>query len=112
MLAGLLGNIGCKLEADERRRRGAIPGRAGISSTAIGAHLSKAGALDRGAELVETTRLFGRGIAAIEPQWIEQVVRPSAQKQLLDPHWEKRRRGGGAGARHAVWHRHLQRSPR
>jgi ATP-dependent helicase HrpA len=24
------------------------------------------------AELVETTRLFGRGMAAIEPQWLEQ----------------------------------------
>ena len=42
------------------------------------------------AELVETTRLFGRGIATIEPQWIEQVAGHLLKKQLLDPHWEKK----------------------
>jgi ATP-dependent helicase HrpA len=42
------------------------------------------------AELVETTRLFGRGIAAIEPQWLEQVGAHLLKKQLLDPHWEKK----------------------
>ncbi len=42
------------------------------------------------AELVETTRLFGRGIAAIEPAWIEQVGVHLLKKQLLDPHWEKK----------------------
>ena len=42
------------------------------------------------AELVETTRLFGRGIANIEPQWMEQVAGHLLKKQLLDPHWEKK----------------------
>ncbi|MBU3648558.1 MAG: DUF3418 domain-containing protein, partial [Limnohabitans sp.] len=42
------------------------------------------------AELVETTRLFGRGIAAMEPQWLEQVGGHLLKKQLLDPHWEKK----------------------
>jgi ATP-dependent helicase HrpA len=42
------------------------------------------------AELVETTRLYGRGIAAIEPQWLEQVGAHLLKKQLLDPHWEKK----------------------
>jgi ATP-dependent helicase HrpA len=40
--------------------------------------------------LVETTRLFGRGIAAIEPTWLEQVGAHLLKKQLLDPHWEKK----------------------
>ena len=39
---------------------------------------------------METTRLFGRGIANIEPQWIEQVAGHLLKKQLLDPHWEKK----------------------
>jgi HrpA-like RNA helicase len=40
-----------------------------------GAHLvKKPGRWIVAAELVETTRLFGRGIAAIEPQWLEQVA--------------------------------------
>ncbi|MCX7232130.1 MAG: DUF3418 domain-containing protein, partial [Burkholderiales bacterium] len=42
------------------------------------------------AELVETTRLFGRGLANIEPQWLEQVGAHLLKKQLLDPHWEKK----------------------
>ena len=42
------------------------------------------------AELVETTRLFGRGLANIDPQWIEQVGGHLLKKQLLDPHWEKK----------------------
>jgi ATP-dependent helicase HrpA len=56
-----------------------------------GAHLSKKpGRWIVAAELVETTRLFGRGIAAIEPQWLEQVGGHLLKKQLLDPHWEKK----------------------
>jgi hypothetical protein len=50
----------------------------------------EAGPLDRRAELVETTRLFGRGIANIEPQWLEEVAGHLLKKQLLDPHWEKK----------------------
>ena len=39
---------------------------------------------------METTRLFGRGIANIEPQWLEEVGGHLLKKQLLDPHWEKK----------------------
>ena len=87
MLAGLLGNIGCKLDDDE-----AYLGARGIKFYRHpGAHLSKKpGRWILAAELVETTRLFGRGIAAIEPQWIEQVAGHLIKKQLLDPHWEKK----------------------
>ena len=42
------------------------------------------------AELVETTRLFGRGLAAIEPQWIPPLAGHLLKKQLLEPHWEKK----------------------
>ena len=87
MLSGLLGNVGCKLEDDE-----AYLGARGIKFYRHpGAHLSKKpGRWILAAELVETTRLFGRGIAAIEPQWIEQVAGHLLKKQLLDPHWEKK----------------------
>jgi len=90
MLAGLLGNIGCKLETD-----GASGEYLGARSIKFyphpGAHLvKKPGRWIVAAELVETTRLFGRGIAAIEPQWLEQVGAHLLKKQLLDPHWEKK----------------------
>jgi ATP-dependent helicase HrpA len=56
-----------------------------------GAHLAKKpGRWIVAAELVETTRLFGRGIASIDPQWLEQVGEHLLKKQLLDPHWEKK----------------------
>ncbi len=87
MLAGLLGNVGYKLEDEE-----AYLGARGIKfHKHPGAHLSKKpGRWIVASELVETTRLFGRGIAAIEPTWLEQVGSHLLRKQLLDPHWEKK----------------------
>ncbi len=89
MLAGLLGNIGCKLEEGQN---GEYLGARSIKFFAHpGAHLTKKpGKWIVAAELVETTRLFGRGIAHIEPQWLEQVGGHLLKKQLLDPHWEKK----------------------
>jgi ATP-dependent helicase HrpA len=90
MLAGLLGNIGCKIETEGTH--GEYLGARGIKFYPHpGAHLvKKPGRWIVVAELVETTRLFGRGIAAIEPQWLEQVAGHLLKKQLLDPHWEKK----------------------
>ncbi|MBK6007702.1 ATP-dependent RNA helicase HrpA [Ramlibacter ginsenosidimutans] len=87
MLSGLLGNIGFKLEDDE-----AYLGARGIKFYRHpGAHLKKRpGRWVVCAELVETTRLFGRGMANIEPQWVEEVAGHLLKKQLLDPHWEKK----------------------
>ena len=90
MLSGLLGNIGCKLEADGPP--GEYLGARSIKFFAHpGAHLvKKPGKWIVAAELVETTRLFGRGIANIDPQWLEQVGGHLLKKQILDPHWEKK----------------------
>lgn len=87
MLAGLLGNIGCKADDDEW-----YLGARGIKFWRHpGAHLSKKpGRWIVAAELVETTRLFGRGLAAIEPQWIPQIAGHLLKTQLLEPHWEKK----------------------
>ncbi len=102
MLAGLLGNIGYKLEeAASNPSTGPRTSGSGqseyLGARGIkfhrhpGAHLSKKpGRWIVAAELVETTRLFGRGLANIEPQWIEQVAGHLLKKQLLDPHWEKK----------------------
>ncbi|HET9976025.1 MAG TPA: ATP-dependent RNA helicase HrpA [Burkholderiaceae bacterium] len=87
LLAGLLGNIGCKVEDEE-----CYLGARGIRFWRHpGAHLSKKpGRWLIAAELVETTRLFGRGLAAIEPLWIERIGAHLIKKQLSDPHWEKK----------------------
>ena len=91
LLAGLLGNVGCKLETDDAQS-GEYLGARGIKFFRHpGAHLSKRpGKWVVCAELVETARLFGRGIAHIEPQWLEEVGGHLLKKQLLDPHWEKK----------------------
>ncbi len=87
MLAGLLGNVGCKSDEEDW-----YLGARGIKFYKHpGAHLNKKpGRWIIASELVETTRLFGRGIAAIEPQWLEQMGGHLLKKQLLDPHWEKK----------------------
>ncbi len=87
MLAGLLGNIGQKNDTEDW-----YLGARGIKfHRHPGANLSKKPG--RGivcAELVETARLFGRGIANLVPQWLEQVGQHLLKKQMLDPHWEKK----------------------
>ncbi|MES2529875.1 MAG: ATP-dependent RNA helicase HrpA [Pseudomonadota bacterium] len=103
MLAGLLGNIGWKMEDPSTGPgAGGAQGGGGRNSEYLGArgikffphpgaHLKKKPARwIVAAELVETTRLFGRGIANIEPQWLEDLGGHLLKKQLLDPHWEKK----------------------
>jgi ATP-dependent helicase HrpA len=90
MLSGLLGNIGVKLETD-----GAQGEYLGARSIKFfphpGAHLNKKpGRWIVASELVETTRLYGRGIATIDATWLELVGSHVLKKQLLDPHWEKK----------------------
>ncbi|QIL80569.1 ATP-dependent RNA helicase HrpA [Diaphorobacter sp. HDW4A] len=87
MLAGLLGNIGYKGEESD-----AYLGAHGIKFHAHpGAHLAKKpGRWIVAAEQVETSRLYGRGIAAIEPPWLEEVGAHLLKKQMLDPHWSKK----------------------
>ncbi len=87
LMAGLLGNLGCKSDDEDW-----YLGARGIKFWRHpGAHLSKKpGRWLIAAELVETTRLFGRGLAAIEPQWIPAMAGHLLKKQLLEPHWEKK----------------------
>jgi ATP-dependent helicase HrpA len=87
LLTGLLGNIGLKAD-DEPYYLGARgikfhlwPGSALVK---------KAGRWVVAAELVETSRLFARGIAKIEPEWIEKVGPHLLRKSLSEPHWEKK----------------------
>jgi ATP-dependent helicase HrpA len=87
LLAGLLGNIGCKSDDEDW-----YLGARGIKFYKHpGANLSKKpGRWILAAELVETTRLFGRGIANIDQPWLIQMGGHLLKKQLLEPHWEKK----------------------
>ena len=41
------------------------------------------------AELVETSRLFARCIAKIQPEWLEEVGAHLIRSHVFEPHWEK-----------------------
>jgi ATP-dependent helicase HrpA len=43
------------------------------------------------AEMVETSRLFARCGAGIDPAWIEPIAKTQCKYTYLDPHWERKR---------------------
>jgi len=106
VLAGLLSHIGIRDERQDRRApqgRGPRPGAErrrpaqeylGSRGTRFALHpgsvLSKRPPeVVMSVELVETSRLFARGNAAIEPEWAEELAGPLAKRQIGEPHWEK-----------------------
>ena len=42
------------------------------------------------AELVETSRLWGRVAARIEPEWVEPLAQHLVKRSYSEPHWEKK----------------------
>jgi ATP-dependent helicase HrpA len=87
LLAGLLGNIGAKNdEGDYDGARGirfALHPASGLRKRAPKWVVA--------AELVETTRLFARVAAQVEPQWIESAAAHLVKRAWLDPRWDKER---------------------
>jgi ATP-dependent helicase HrpA len=89
LLSGLLGHIGLKSEEDQFYR--------GAREIKFYIHpgsplVKKAGRWIVAAEVVETSRLFARCVAKIEPEWLESVGAHLVRKHIFEPHWEK---GGG-----------------
>ncbi len=87
LLAGLLGNVGLKSEEE-----GHYLGARGIRFWPHpgSALAKKAGRWIVAAELVETTRLYARCLAKIEPEWLEEVGAHLVRRHVYDPHWEKK----------------------
>ena len=87
LLAGLLGNVGMKDEQDNN-----YTGARGIKFWVHpGSGTKKPGKWIVAAELVETTRLFARTVAAIDPKWLEEIGAHLLKRQRERPHWEKTR---------------------
>jgi ATP-dependent helicase HrpA len=87
LLAGLLGNVGCKSE-DSAHYLGARGMKFLIHPGS--ALQKKAGKWIAAAEITETTKLFARCVARIEPEWLEQVGAHLIKRSWFDPHWEKK----------------------
>ena len=88
VLAGLLGNIGVKAEPDEH-----YAGTRGLKFYLHpGSGLARKGAKwILAAELTETSRLFARCAAKVEPEWIEEVAGDRVARDYFEPHWEEKR---------------------
>lgn len=87
LLTGLLGNIGCKAD-DAPHYLGARGIRFYLwPGSTLG---KKAGRWVVAAELVETTRLYARCLAQIQPEWLERAGSHLLKKSWGEPRWEKR----------------------
>ncbi|MFU9138111.1 ATP-dependent RNA helicase HrpA [Erwinia tasmaniensis] len=86
LLTGLLSHLGQK-DADKQEYTGARNARFAIFP---GSGLfKKPPKWTMVAELVETSRLWGRIAARIEPEWIEPVAGHLIKRSYSEPHWEK-----------------------
>ncbi len=87
ILSGLLSQVGHKTEEGDflgaRQRRFWVH-----PSSVIG---RKKPNWIMAAELVETTKLFARMVAKIEPDWIEPLAKHLIKTNHFEPHWEKKR---------------------
>jgi ATP-dependent helicase HrpA len=52
---------------------------------------NRAGDWIMAAEIVETSRLFARTVAHIDPKWIEPLAGDLCRRTFMDPHWERKR---------------------
>ncbi|MDP5239567.1 ATP-dependent RNA helicase HrpA [Uliginosibacterium sp. 31-16] len=91
LLAGLLGHVGVKIEDASGPWVGAFNGARGIKFWPHpGSFMAKrVGKWLMAAELIDTSKLFARCIAKIEPEWLEEVGAHLVRKSVYEPHWEK-----------------------
>ena len=87
ILSGFLSNIAVKKEGNLYQ---ACKGKQVMIFPGSGL-FGKAGRWIMAAEMVETSRLYARTVAAIDPEWIEPLARERCRIILLEPHWEKNR---------------------
>lgn len=103
ILAGLLSHIGvldtralAKQAAGDRGGKGRKPLAQYRGARGAGFAIFPGSALRKAspdavmaAELVETSRLFARTVAVIDPAWAEEPAGDLAHRSLSDPHWSK-----------------------
>ncbi|MFI6072482.1 ATP-dependent RNA helicase HrpA [Actinoplanes sp. NPDC051343] len=87
LLSGLLSHIGLK-ETDKREYLGARGAKFAIFPGS--ALFKKQPRWVMSAELVETSRLWGRVNARIEPEWAEKLAPHLVKHSYSEPHWEKK----------------------
>ncbi|MFF2849530.1 ATP-dependent RNA helicase HrpA [Streptomyces sp. NPDC058001] len=86
LLAGLLSHIGLK-DTDKNEYLGARGAKFAVFPGS--ALFKKQPKVIMSAELVETSRLWARVNAKIEPEWIEPLAQHLIKRTYSEPHWEK-----------------------
>jgi ATP-dependent helicase HrpA len=101
LLAGLLSHVGMKDVKDAAKSTGKEGGKGSPRNEYLGARNAKfaifpGSALFKkpprfvmSAELVETSRLWARVNARIEPEWVEPLAGHLLKRTYSEPHWEK-----------------------
>jgi HrpA-like RNA helicase len=100
LLAGLLSHVGV-YDPEKRDYIGARNAHFAISPGSVlfsrGSRSGRSPAAGGGsprfvmaAELVETTRLWARVVARIEPEWIEPLAEHLVRRNYSEPHWERK----------------------
>jgi len=108
LLTGLLGNLGTRAPDEPyylgthatrfwlhpgsglARRSSARRGSADAADAPARTEASAGARWVMAAEMVDTTRLYARTVARIEPTWIEQAGAHLIRRSWNEPHWEKR----------------------
>lgn len=99
LLSGLLSHIGYKESKEERQKssdkKATFPGYLGARNSKFhvfpGSHLFKTSAKWlMAAELVETSKLYARYAARIQPEWIEPLAQHLVNKNYSEPHWDSK----------------------
>ena len=88
LLSGLLSHIGLK-EAEKQQYLGARNAHFAIFPNSV--LFKKQPKWVMAAELVETSKLWGRIVAEIEPEWIEPLAEHLIKKSYSEPRWSKSR---------------------
>ncbi|WP_029653344.1 ATP-dependent RNA helicase HrpA [Marinobacter daepoensis] len=87
ILAGLLGQVAVKVEKREylatRNRKVMI-----FPGSRVGKAAPK---WIVAAEIVETSKVFARMVAAIQPEWVEPLAGHVVKHHYFEPHWEQKR---------------------
>ncbi|MFF4371543.1 ATP-dependent RNA helicase HrpA [Streptomyces sp. NPDC001594] len=86
LLAGLLSHIGLK-DTDKNEYLGARSAKFAIFPGS--ALFKKQPKFVMSAELVETSRLWARVNAKVEPEWVEPLAQHLTKRTYSEPHWEK-----------------------
>ncbi|HTE59915.1 MAG TPA: ATP-dependent RNA helicase HrpA, partial [Solirubrobacteraceae bacterium] len=88
LLSGLLSHLGMK-DAARREYSGARGARFAIFPGSALARKPPSWVMV--AELVETSRLWGRTAAKIDPRWVEPLAEHLIKRTYDEPHWERKR---------------------